>query len=215
MTTRTSGEPKSTSPRSSLTAVKRAPSACRRSSSAKTASSEAWSMTSVRSPPSPREPVSSRRSRLPGVSRSTWASASRATRHAPSQSASSAVSEDAMRTYPRAVLTPAQQRAVEDPPGPLLIVGGAGSGKTTVLVERFARRVREGASAESILVLAPRGADAALRERIEDALGDAWGELAVHDAHALCARLLREEAVEAGLDPPFLPPTAADPLPRP
>src|SRR3954469_9373615 len=215
MTTRTSGEPKSTSPRFSLTAMKRKPSSCRRSSSAKTASSEAWSMTSVRSPPSPREPVSSRRSRLPGVSRSTRSRASRATRHAPSQSASSAVREEAMRLYSRDVprpLTPAQQSAVDAAPGPVLVVGGAGSGKTTVLVERFARRVREGTPAESILVVAPRGADAALRERIEDALGDAWGELAVHDAHALCARLLREEAVEAGLDPLFVPATAADRL---
>ena len=110
------------------------------------------------------------------------------------------------------MLTPAQQRAVDAPPGPLLIVGGAGSGKTTVLVERFAKHVREGTPAESILVLAPRGADAALRERIEDALGDAWGELAVHDAGALCARVLREEAVEAGLDPLFVPATAADRL---
>src|SRR3954452_11333353 len=215
MTTRTSGEPKSTSPRSSLTAVKRAPSSCRRSSSANTASSEAWSMTRVRSPPSPRTPVSSRRSRLPGVSRRTCARASRATRHAPSQSASSAVREEPMRLYSRDVprpLTPAQQSAVDAAPGPVLVVGGAGSGKTTVLVERFARRVREGTAAESILVLTPRGADAALRERIEDALGDAWGELAVHDAHGLCARLLREEAVEAGLDPLFVPATAADRL---
>src|SRR3954452_12527202 len=215
MTTRTSGEPKSTSPRSSLTAVKRAPSSCRRSSSANTASSEAWSMTRVRSPPSPRTPVSSRRSRLPGVSRRTCARASRATRHAPSQSASSAVREEPMRLYSRDVprpLTPAQQSAVDAAPGPVLVVGGAGSGKTTVLVERFARRVREGTPAESILVLTPRGADAALRERIEDALGDAWGELAVHDAHALCARLLRDEAVEAGLDPLFVPATAADRL---
>src|SRR4051794_12333295 len=212
MTTRTPPSPKSTSPRSSLIAVKRKPSPCRRSSSAKTASSEAWSITSVRSPPSPRTPVSSRRSLLPGVSRRTRARASRATRHAPSQSASSAFSVDAMPTYPTVVLTPAQQRAVEDPPGPLLVVGGAGSGKTTVLVERFGRRVREGTPAESILVLAPRGADAALRERIEDALEEAWGELSVHDAHSLCARLLRDEAVEAGIDPLFVPATPADRL---
>src|SRR5207253_2543066 len=122
------------------------------------------------------------------------------------------------RAYPTGVpalahpLTPTQQRAVDHGAGALLVLGGAGSGKTTVLAERFAKRVRDGVPAEAILVLTPRGADIALRERIEDALGDAWGELSVHDAHALCARLLRDEAVEAGLNPIFVPATAADRL---
>jgi DNA helicase-2/ATP-dependent DNA helicase PcrA len=120
-----------------------------------------------------------------------------------------------MRIYPRAVptLSPEQARAVAHPPGALLVVGGAGTGKTSVVVERFAHRVQDGTPPESILVLAPSSAAAeALRTRIEDRLEQAWGELCVHDVHGLCARLLRDEAAEAGLDPFFVPATRADRL---
>src|SRR4051812_21954505 len=215
MTTRTASSPKSTSPRSSETAVKRAPSACSASSWAKTASSPYWSMTSVRSPPPPRVPVSAMRSRVVGASARRRPSSAAARRHAPSQSACRACEGGAIRSYPRAVRTlpPEQARAVEHPPGALLVVGGAGTGKTTVVVERFAHRVREGAARDSLFVVAPSAAAAeALRTRIEEGLEQAWGELAVYDADALCARLLRDEAAEAGLDPFFVPATRADRL---
>src|SRR4051794_25636659 len=172
-------------------------------------------MTRVRSPPSPRLPVSSTRSRVVGLSSSSRPSAAADLRHAPSQSASRACGADGIHIYPRTVPTPSseQARAVTHPPGALLVVGGAGTGKTNVLVERFAHRVREGAAAESILVLAPSpAATGSLRERIESVLDAAWGELAVHDAYALCARLLRDEAAEAGLDPFFVAATRADRL---
>jgi hypothetical protein len=87
ITTRTPSSPKSTTPRSSETAVKRAPLSCRRSSSAKTRSSACWSITSVWSPPSPVVPVSITRSRLVGCSRMTSRSPATALRQAPSQSA--------------------------------------------------------------------------------------------------------------------------------
>src|SRR3954468_19991310 len=215
MTTRTASSPKSTSPRSSETAVKRAPSACSASSWAKTASSPYWSMTSVRSPPPPRVPVSAMRSRVVGASARRRPSSAAARRPAPSPSACRACEGGAIRSYPRAVRTlpPEQARAVEHPPGALLVVGGAGTGKTTVVVERFAHRVREGAAPDSLLVVAPSPAAAeALRNRIEDGLEQAWGELAVYDAQALCARLLRDEAADAGLDPFFVPATPADRL---
>jgi len=44
-----------------------------------------------------------------------------------------------MRAYPTAVLTTAQREAVEHGPTPLLVLGGAGTGKTFTLVERFAQ----------------------------------------------------------------------------
>src|SRR5438874_1385865 len=114
-------------------------------------------MTSVRSPPSPRVPVSSMRSRVVGRSSSRRPRAAVAVRHAPSQSASRACGADDIQAYPTTVptLSSEQARAVAHPPGALLVVGGAGTGKTTVVVERFAHRVREGAAADSILVLAP------------------------------------------------------------
>src|SRR3954447_13495998 len=211
ITTCTSGEPKSTMPRSSLTAVKRAPSSCRRCSSANTASSAASSISSVRSPPSPRVPVSLTRSAIVGRASSivrTWSTARR-------QAASQSSALGSMRAYPTAVplvLTSAQREAVEHAGGPLLVIGGAGTGKTTALVERFAW-LAEAGRPEGVLALTVGEAAAdALRERIEDRLAAPYEELAVTTFGGLCARLLRDEALEAGLDPFAAPVSAADRL---
>ncbi len=110
--------------------------------------------------------------------------------------------------------TPAQQEAVTHPGGPLLILAGAGTGKTHVVVERFAWLVAQQTPAEAILALtfSTEAADA-LRERIETRLGaTAYGELSVTTFQGFCARLLREEALEAGIDPFAAPVTAADRL---
>ena len=97
--------------------------------------------------------------------------------------------------------------------GPLLVLGGAGSGKTTVLAERFAHLAAQGAPPESLLVLCYSTAAAdALRRRLEDRLPGAYEELAVTTFHGFCARLLRDEALEAGLDPFVAPVSAADRL---
>jgi DNA helicase-2/ATP-dependent DNA helicase PcrA len=50
-------------------------------------------------------------------------------------------------------LSPEQRAAVEHARGPLLILGGAGTGKTTVLAERFLHLVATGAPPESLVVL--------------------------------------------------------------
>ena len=59
------------------------------------------------------------------------------------------------------MLTAAQYEAVRHPGGPLLVIGGAGTGKTRLLVERFAWLATESHPPESILVLAfsPAAAD--------------------------------------------------------
>lgn len=110
-------------------------------------------------------------------------------------------------------LSDAQREAVTHPGGPLLVVGGAGTGKTRVLERRAAWLVREGARPEGVLVLA-RSARAAreLRERLEALIDEPYEELQVGTFHGFCARLLREEALEAGLDPFFSPVTPADRL---
>ena len=98
-------------------------------------------------------------------------------------------------------------------PGPLLVVGGAGTGKTRVLIERFIRLVDTGTPPESIVVVAPaQSAADALRERLEDALDRAYAELLVFTPRSLCMRLLHDEALEAGLDPFVVPATPADRL---
>ncbi len=99
-------------------------------------------------------------------------------------------------------LSPAQRAAATHAGGPLLIVGGAGSGKTRTLLARFAWLVEQGETPEAILALArsERAADA-LRRQVEDALAHPYEALAVTTVHELCARLLREHALAAGVDP--------------
>jgi len=111
-------------------------------------------------------------------------------------------------------LTPTQARAVTHAGGALLVLGGAGSGKTTVLARRFAWLVaHEHAAPESILVLTPSAVGAsALRRAVEDTLDRPYEELAIHTVRDLCVRLLREETAEAGVDPFFAAVTRADRL---
>jgi len=109
----------------------------------------------------------------------------------------------------------AQRAAIAHAGGPLLVVGGAGTGKTHVLVERFAWLATEAeprVAPESILVLTffPAAADE-LRERLEDRLRGGE-ELGVTTFGAFCARLLHDEALEAGLDPFVTPVAPADRL---
>ena len=96
------------------------------------------------------------------------------------------------------------------------MLGGAGTGKTTVIAERFAHLAAAGEGAggpESLLVLCYSTAAAdAMRARLEDQLPGAYEELAVTTFHGFCARLLRDEALEAGLDPFATPVGAADRL---
>src|SRR2546421_10226436 len=110
-------------------------------------------------------------------------------------------------------LSAAQLDAVSHAGGPLLILGGAGTGKTRTLEERFAWLVAEGTTPDAILALThSRSAAASLRAALESRMDAAWEELWVSPFGELCARLLREEAIEAGVDPFFAPVTQPDRL---
>jgi DNA helicase-2/ATP-dependent DNA helicase PcrA len=110
-------------------------------------------------------------------------------------------------------LNAAQLEAVTHPGGPLLVLGAAGTGKTAALVERFAWLVEQGTAPESILALTYSPAAASgLRERLESRVERAHEDLRVASFRFLCERLLRDEALEAGLDPFFACVTPADRL---
>jgi DNA helicase-2/ATP-dependent DNA helicase PcrA len=110
-------------------------------------------------------------------------------------------------------LTAAQREAVTHPGGPLLVLGGAGTGKTRVLTRRFAWLVGEGVPPDGVLALAFSPAAAAeMRERLEGLIDAPWEELWVDTFQTFCTRLLQDEALEAGLDPFFSPVTPADRL---
>src|SRR4051794_6603220 len=107
-----------------------------------------------------------------------------------------------------AALSATQLDAVTQPGGPLLILGGAGTGKTRTLRERFGWLVSEGTPPDAILALTvSRSAAAEMRAAIESGMDAAWEELWVSPFGELCARLLREESIEAGVDPFFAPVT--------
>src|SRR5437588_11792207 len=100
-------------------------------------------------------------------------------------------------------LNPEQRQAVETREGPVLILAGAGTGKTRAITCRMANLIAEGVPAESILAVTfTNKAAEEMRNRVTDLLlraGVPPGQPWVSTFHSLCARLLRREAPAAGL----------------
>jgi len=123
-----------------------------------------------------------------------------------------------IRLSPPVDLNPEQRRAVEhgigdpDGPGPLLVIAGAGSGKTATLAHRVAALILAGADPKRIMLATfSRRAAAELTRRVERLLARRLKPEAAAAAtpayagtfHGLGARLLREYAERLGLDPQF------------
>jgi DNA helicase-2/ATP-dependent DNA helicase PcrA len=102
-------------------------------------------------------------------------------------------------------LNDAQRQAVGSPLGAALVLAGAGSGKTRVLVHRVAWLIQvEGASPNSILAVTfTNKAAAEMRARIETLLGIPGGAMWIGTFHGLAHRLLRLHWREAGLPQSF------------
>jgi len=110
-------------------------------------------------------------------------------------------------------LNRAQRAAVTHPGGPLLIVAGAGTGKTSTICRRFGWLVEQGTPAEQLLALTfSSSAAGEMRERLETLITSPYEELHVQTFHGFCSSLLADEALEAGIDPFFSPVTPADRL---
>ena len=102
-------------------------------------------------------------------------------------------------------LNESQREAVAAPPGPLLVLAGAGSGKTRVLTHRIAWLV-QGLNVSPMQVLAVTFTNKASREmrgRIEALLDAPLGGMWMGTFHGLCHRLLRMHFEEAGLPESF------------
>ena len=102
-------------------------------------------------------------------------------------------------------LNPAQYEAVIYQGGPLLIVAGAGSGKTRVLTHRIAYLLATGRArgSEILAITFTNKAAAEMRERLETLVGGAGKYMWVLTFHSACVRILRREHEAAGLRSSF------------
>ena len=102
-------------------------------------------------------------------------------------------------------LNPAQYEAVIYQGGPLLIVAGAGSGKTRVLTHRIAYLLAAGRArgSEILAITFTNKAAAEMRERLETLVGGAGKYMWVLTFHSACVRILRREHEAAGLRSSF------------
>jgi len=102
-------------------------------------------------------------------------------------------------------LNPRQIDAITAPQGPVLVLAGAGSGKTTVLIERIAYLIQEcGLRPYSILAITfTKKAAEELRARLSSQLGTAADDVWAYTFHAACAKILRRDIERLGYSKDF------------
>ncbi len=98
-----------------------------------------------------------------------------------------------------------QQQAISHLQGPLLIVAGAGTGKTTVITQRIANLIKNKlATPEEILAVTfTEKAASEMEERVDRLLDFGYVDLWISTFHAFCEKILRDNALDIGLSPDF------------
>lgn len=102
-------------------------------------------------------------------------------------------------------LNPAQEDAVIHPVGPLLVVAGAGSGKTRVLTRRIAHLITEGQVSpfEILAITFTNKAAAEMKHRVGELVGPVAQKMWVSTFHSACVRILRRDAERLGFPSQF------------
>jgi DNA helicase II / ATP-dependent DNA helicase PcrA len=96
-------------------------------------------------------------------------------------------------------LNPEQHRAVTTIDGPLLILAGAGSGKTRVLTRRIAQMIHTGLDPANLLAVTfTNKAAAEMKERVAELIGEAGKRVWVSTFHSSCCRILRKDIEALG-----------------
>jgi len=122
------------------------------------------------------------------------------TSHPPGQADQGRTSSNPVRG-----LNEEQQAAVEHGDGPLMVLAGAGTGKTRVLVHRIARLVETGTEPWAILAVTfTNKAAGEMRHRLRELLGGAADAMWIGTFHATCARILRRYGERVGLTRNFV-----------
>jgi DNA helicase-2/ATP-dependent DNA helicase PcrA len=105
-----------------------------------------------------------------------------------------------------------QERAVKHAGGPLLIIAGAGTGKTTVITERIKWLIQnQSVKPENILALTfTEKAAMEMEQRVDIVLPLGYNRTWIMTFHGFCERVLRQDASQIGLDPGFSILTEAD-----
>jgi len=102
-------------------------------------------------------------------------------------------------------LTKAQAEAVSHEAGPLLIIAGAGTGKTTVITRRIAHLIaaRKARPSEILALTFTDKAAGEMEERVDELVPYGYADVQISTFHAFGDRLIKENALELGLTPDF------------
>lgn len=105
-----------------------------------------------------------------------------------------------------------QLKAVEHGKGPLMIIAGAGTGKTTVITERISYLISKGfAKPQEILALTfTEKAASEMEERVDKAMPYGVTQMWISTFHAFCDRILRSEGIHIGINPSYILMTETD-----